>query len=548
MRRRLTASLALPVAAALLLSGCSNSNSSSGGGGNAAPSVADGSVSIFGSQPENGLVPANTNEQGGAKIIDNIFTGLVTLNSDTSESEMANAESITTTDAQNYDIKLKPGWKFTDGTAITAKSYVDAWNWGAYAPNGALNGPFFAEVEGYSDLNPPAATKGGTPPTPTVKEMSGVKVVSDTEFTVKLTQPYSPWMQKLAYHVFDPMPASFYADPKAFGRNPVGDGPFKFVSWQDNASIVLTRNDDYSGAAKPTIKDVTVKLYQNSDAAYADLQTGNLDFMDTLPTSALAGDKYKADLSGRDLSKPAPIVDTITVPLYDPAYQSADLRHAISMAVDRDSITKVIFSGARAPSTAYSSPVVAGYKAGTCGEFCTYDPAKAKALFDKAGGFKGTLTLSYNADGDHKAWTEAACNNISQALGVPCTATPVPTFADFRKGINQKAETGMFRSGWAYDFPNLENGLSPLYSTGASSNDSGYSNPAFDKALLDAAAKTDPAAANAGFVDAEKLLVQDMPAIPLWSRTLISGYSEKVGNAKVTAQGELDLLQVTTSS
>lgn len=545
MRRRLTAAFALPVAAALLLTGCGSSNSS--GGGDAAASVADGSVSIFGTQPENGLVPANTNEQGGAKVIDNIFTGLVTLNSDTSEAEMANAESITSTDAQNYDITIKSGWTFTDGTPITAKSYVDAWNWGAYAPNGALNGAFFAEIQGYSDLNPAAASKGGTPPTPTTKEMSGLKVVSDTEFTVKLTAPYSPWQQKLAYHVFAPMPASFYADPAAFGRNPIGDGPFKFVSWQDNASVVLTRNDDYQGT-KPTIKDVTIKLYQDSDAAYADLQVGNLDFMDTLPTSALSGEKYKSDLSDRDLSKASAIVDTVSFPLYDPAYDNADLRHAISMAIDRDSITKVIFSGARAPSTSYSSPVVAGYDDSTCGEFCTYDPAKAKAMFDQAGGFSGTLTLSYNADGDHKAWTEAACNNISQALGVACTATPVPTFADFRKGINDKAETGMFRSAWNYDFPNLENGLSPLYSTGGSSNDSGYSNAPFDQALADAAAKTDPAEANAGYVDAEKLLVADMPAIPLWSRTQIAGYSDKLGGVKITAQTELDLLQVTTSS
>ena len=545
MRRRLTAAFAFPVVAALLLTGCGSSSTSSSG--DTSTSVANGSVSIFGTQPENGLNPANTNEQGGAKVIDNLFTGLVTLNSDTSAAEMANAESIKSTDAQNYVIKIKSGWTFTDGTPVTAKSYVNAWNWGAYAPNGALNGSFFAEIQGYSDLNPPAATKGATPPTPTTKEMSGLKVVSDTEFTVKLTAPYSPWQQKLAYHVFVPLPESFYADPKAFGRKPVGDGPFKFVSWQDNASIVLTRNDAYQGT-KPTIKDVTIKLYQNADAAYADLQVGNLDFMDTLPTSALAGAKYKSDLSGRDFSKPSPIVQTITFPLYDPAYQSADLRHAISMAIDRDSITKVIFSGSRAPSKAYSSPAVAGYDGSTCGEYCTYDPTKAKALFDKAGGFKGALTLSYNADGDHKAWTEAACNNISKALGVACTATPVPTFADFRKGINTKAMKGMFRSGWIYDFPNLENGLSPLYSTGGSSNDSGYSNSAFDKALAVAAAKSNPDQANAGYVAAEKLLVADMPAVPLWSSTQIAGFSPKLSGVKITSTSELDLLQVKTSS
>ncbi len=547
MRRRRTAALALPVAAAVLLTGCSGSSGSSG---SATTTTKDGSVSIFGTQPENGLVPQNTNEQGGAKVVDSIFTGLVTLNSDTSQPEMANATSIETTDAQNFDIKIKPDWTFTDGTKVTAKSYVDAWNWGAYAPNGALNNSFFSEIQGYDALNPKDPDGKAGPlkaPTPTTKEMSGVKVVSDTEFTVKLTQPYSPWKAKIAYHVFAPLPQSFYTDPVAFGKNPVGNGPFKFVSWQDNAQIQLTRNDDYKGT-KPTIKDVTIKLYQNADAAYADLQVNNLDFMDTLPIASLSGDRYKSDLSNRSVTKPSPIVQTVTFPLYDKAYNNVDLRHAISMAIDRDSITKVIFSGSRTPSTAYSSPAVAGYKAGVCGEFCTYDPAKAKALFEKAGGFQGKLTLSYNADGDHKGWTEAACNNIKAALGVDCVATPVPTFADFRKGINSKTETGMFRSGWIYDFPNLENGLQPLYGTGGSSNDSGYSSPAFDKALSTAAANTDLDKANAGFVDAEKVVVADMPAIPLWSSTQIAGYSTKLSTVKITAASELDLLQVTTTS
>lgn len=547
MRRQRTAMLALPVAAVLLLTACGGGDSGGGTTAGGSGSGKDGAVSIFGTQPENPLIPANTNEQGGAKVIDNLFTGLVTLNDDTSETEMANAESIDSSDAQNFDIKIKPDWTFTDGTKVTAKSYVDAWNWGAYAPNGALNSSFFAEIDGYADLNPEKGADGKAP-TPKAKEMSGLKVVSDTEFTVKLNAPYSPWKQKIAYHAFAPLPASFYKDPKAFGKNPIGDGPFKFVSMQDNAQIKLTRNDDYKGKDKPTIKDVTIKLYQNSDAAYADLQTGNLDFQDTLPVSALAGEKYKTDLSDRSISKPSPIVQTITFPLYDKAYDNVDLRHALSMAIDRDSITKVIFSGSRTPSTAYSSPAVAGYQADVCGEFCKYDPKKAKELFDKAGGFSSKLTLSYNADGDHKGWTEAACNNISKALGVACTATPVPTFGDFRKGINNKSETGMFRSGWIYDFPNLENGLAPLYSTGGSANDAGYSNPKFDQALTDAAAKTDEKEANAGFVDAEKIALQDMPAIPLWSSTQIAGFSDKIGDVKITAASELDLTKVTTKS
>ncbi len=543
--RRWAAVVALPVAAVTLVAGCG-----SGGGSGGGTSNANGAVSVGGTQPENPLIPSNTNEVGGGNVVDVLFTGLVKYNVDNAKPEMAVADSITTSDAKSYDIKLKSGWTFHDGTPVDAASFVDAWNWAAYGPNGALNSSFFEHIQGYDAVNPADPDGKAGPekaPKPTTDKMSGLTVVNPTEFKVQLTSPYSPFEPSLGYAAFVPLPKSFYGDTAAFGRKPVGNGPFKFVEWNDNADIKVTRFDNYKGT-KPHVKDVTYKLYQSQDAAYADLTSGNLDFQQTLPTADIAGDKYKTDLNNRAINKDVLVVQTATFPLYDPRFANPDLRKAISMAINRDQITKVIFSGTRTPSTSYSSPAVDGYQAGTCGESCTYDPAKAKALLAKAGGFTGKLTLSYNADGDHKGWTEATCNSIKDALGIDCVATPVPTFADFRKQINGKSMTGLFRTGWQYDYPNLENGLSPLFRTGGSANDGKYSNPAFDAALDKAAANPDQDKANAGFVDAEKLVAKDLPVIPLWSVKQQSGYSEKVSNVKVNAFGVLDLIGITVNS
>lgn len=547
MRRRLTAAFAFPVAAALLLTGCGSSSTSGSGATSTKAANTSGAITVDGTQPENPLIPGNTNETGGGKVVDSLFTGLVKYNTDTAAPEMAVAASITSSDAQNYNVKLNTGWTFHDGSPVNAKSFVDAWNWVAYAPNGALNSSFMAEIAGYDALNPVGADGKPSKTPPAVKVMSGLKVVSDTEFTIALSAPYSPFKAKLGYTAFSPLPTSFFTDPTAFGRKPIGDGPFKFVEWKDNTSIKLTRYDAYAGT-KPSVKDVTFKLYQDQNAAYADLQSNNLDFQQTLPTSALAGEQYKKDLSDRAVDKNVLVVQTISFPLYDAKYQNPKLRQAISEAINRDQITKVIFNNTRTPSTSWSSPGVGGYVAGTCGEFCKYNPANAKKLLAEAGGFTGQLTLSYNADGDHKGWTEATCNSIKEALGVDCVASPVPTFADFRKQINGKSMTGMFRTGWQYDFPNIENGLTPLYSTGGSANDSKYSNKSFDSALSKAAANSDLDKANSGFADAEKMLAADMPSIPLWSVKQQSGYSDKVSNVKVNAFGEIDLTQVTVNS
>ena len=141
-------------------------------------------------------------------------------------------------------------------------------------------------------------------------------------------------------------------------------------------------------------------------------------------------------------------------------------------------IVKQIFNNTRQPATGWVSPVVDGYKANQCGEYCVFDAAKAKAKLDEAGGFKGgKMTIAYNADASHKAWVEATCNSIKGALGVDCVATPVVDFATFRSQITDRKMKGMFRSGWQMDYPSIENFLAPIYKTGASSNDGRVQQP-----------------------------------------------------------------------
>ena len=162
------------VAASLILAACGSSDSSSStdnGGGSGGPT---GSITVDGSQPENPLIPTATNETGGGNVVDAMWTGLVSYNIETGKPENAMAESIESSDNTNWTIKIKPGWKFQDGTVVTAKSYVDAWNCGAYGPNGQHNNYFFAPIEGYDAMNP-AAAADGTTPKPTVKTLTGLR-------------------------------------------------------------------------------------------------------------------------------------------------------------------------------------------------------------------------------------------------------------------------------------------------------------------------------------------------------------------------------------
>ncbi|GAA2970627.1 peptide ABC transporter substrate-binding protein [Actinokineospora diospyrosa] len=548
---RWIAASVMPLALALTIAGCGGGSEDSGSNGNTGGSTGasdpDGALSAFGTEPENPLIPGNTTESGGSKVIRSLFTGLTRYDPVTGESKNAVAEKIDTTDSKVYTIKLKSGWKFHDGTPVKAKNFVDAWNFTAASPNGQQGASFFEQVQGYKDVHTedPDGTAGPQKaPEPTAKEMSGLKVVDDSTFEVTLNAPFAVFPLKLGYNPFFPLPDSFFSDQKAFEAKPVGNGPFKFVSRKPNAEIVLTRNDDYAGDDKPKFKDLTFKIFESNEAAYTAIVGGDLDFLDTIPPTGIAGGKYKQDLEGRNGSTPYMGNQTLTFPYYDPTYANVDLRKALSLAINRQEIVDKIFDGTRIPADGWVNPAVPGYAKGQCGDLCTYNPEKAKEYLAKSG-FKGTVKFSTNADGGHKDWMTATCNSIKNALGIECLYEPIPTFAETRQKINARQMNAIFRTGWIADYPSIENFLNQLYRTGASSNDGEYSNPKLDEILgrADSAPSVDEA--NKLYQEGERILAEDFPVIPLWNQTAQYGWSERLDGARLTSLRELDLTNVT---
>lgn len=536
-------------AAALLLAGCG------GGGGTANETTAaaktGGAITVRGCNPENPLVPSNTTETCGGNVLDAIMSKLVHYNPETAAPENDIAESIKTEDNQTFTVKLVKGYKFHDGTEVKAKNFVDAWNYAAYGPNAQSSGYFMQPIEGFDAMQ---CADEKCAKAPTVKELTGLKVVDDTTFTIKTTEKVSNLPVRLGYSAFSPLPDSFFKDPKAFGEKPVGAGPYKLDSWTKNTDIKLSKFADYSGKFAGKLDAITFKIYQDSDAAYNDVIANQLDITDEVPSSAQIDDKYKTDLPDRNAQKPVGVIQTMTFSptAVDPSYADPKVRQAISMAIDRDTIIKQIFNGTREPATGWVSPVVDGYKADQCGEWCKFDPAKAKAKWAEVTGAKPSkITLSYNADASHKGWTEATCNSIKSALGVDCVATPVVDFSTFRTQIGDSAcapgcrkMKGIFRTGWQMDYPSIENFLAPIFKTKSSSNDGDYANPAFDKLLAEADAATDAAEANTKYQEAEALLANDMPSVPLWYNAATFGWSNKVTGVKITAFGTIDLASV----
>jgi peptide/nickel transport system substrate-binding protein/oligopeptide transport system substrate-binding protein len=516
---------ACAAAVALAATACGGGGSDSGGGGGS------GTVSASWGDPQNPLEPANTNEVQGGKVLDMIFRGLKRYNAETGAAEDMLAEKIDTTDSQNFTITVKGGWKFSNGEAVTAQSFVDAWNYGASLKNNQKNAYFFGYIEGYDKVHPDTGSQSAD-------TLSGLKVTGTNTFTVKLTQKFSTFPDTLGYVAYAPLPKSFFSDHDAWVKKPVGNGPYTIDSYAKGSQMSLAKWDDYPGDDKAKNGGVTLKVYTDNNTAYNDLLAGNLDLVDDVPAAQLKN--AKSDLNGRYINTPAGIIQTLAFPFYDAKWNTSGatkVRQGLSMAINRQQITDTIFQKTRTPASDWTSPVLGekgGFQEGLCGKSCDYNPSEAKKMVQEGGGLPGgQVKISYNADtGSHKEWVDAVCNSINNALGneKACVGNPVGTFADFRNQIGQHKMPGPFRAGWQMDYPLIQNFLQPLYYTNASSNDGQWSNKQFDSLVNQANAETDTTKAIKLFQQAEGVVRDNMAAIPLWYQNGSAGYSDKVSN------------------
>ncbi|MDU7383169.1 MAG: ABC transporter substrate-binding protein [Schaalia turicensis] len=513
--------LAVPAVFALGLAACSGGGDANSNASGVAAGSSTGIISTNGSEPQNPLIPANTNETGGGRILDAIFAGLVYYDA-SGATHMEMAESIEPNeDSTVWTVKLKEGQKFSDGSEVKAHNFVDAWKKGA--SEAMLSSYFFEPIAGSDDEG--------------AGDLTGLEVVDDYTFTITLKAPAADFSQRLGYAAYFPLPDSTLEDMETGGEQPVGNGPYMVAEggWEHNAQIHLIPNPEYKGDNVAKNGGVDIIFYSSLDAAYQDLLSGNLDVLDALPDSAFA--TYEADLSGRSVNQPAAIFQSFAIPFSLEHFSGEEgnlRRQAISYAIDRDTITDTIFSGTRTPTKDFTSPVVDGYNDSIPGsEVLTYNADKAKELWAKADAispWSGTFSIAYNSDGGHQAWVDAVTNSIKNTLGIDAVGAPYPDFKSLRTEVSNRTITSAFRTGWQADYPGKYNFLAPIYGTGAGSNDTDYSSAEFDGLLQQAASASSNEEANSILDKAQEVLFKDLPVIPLWYSNVVGGWSENVDN------------------
>ena len=542
---RLTAGLTTLVALALITAGCSSETSgdaptsaatgSGTGSGSGAASGGGGTLRISNAITTDPIIPM-TVDTATTRVMDMVWTGLVRYD-DTLTPYNANAASIETTDATTFTITLKEDYTFSDGTPVNADSYVDAWNYSAYGPNAAQSSSYFSLIEGYDALNPAAPEGSDTAPEPTAKTLSGLKKLGDFQFSVTLAKPMASFPSILGYSIFYPMPTSFFADPEAYAKLPVGNGPYTMTSLIPGQEVDLVKTAGYDHEDAGKADAINFISFSEDTAAYTAVQGDQLDYA-PVPSAYLP--TFQDDFPNSSALVTGTSMMDMQIPLYQEKYADPNVRIALSMAIDRESIVNALLPGAATPADGWVSPALPGYQPGACGENCSYDPEKAKALWATTS-FTGDIVITTLAP--QNTLFTSVCQSITDTLGVACSVNSVADRTTY-KGIAQAFEApGPIRWGWAIDYPTMENMLVPRFVEGGSSNWMTYASPEFQALIDKANAETDPAAAATQFNAAQAVLGKDMPDVPIYFQQGAGVWSESAQGMVLTGFGWPDLLQ-----
>lgn len=479
------------------------------------------------SEPKFPLLPAAANEDNTGKLVDLLYSGLMSYDAE-GKLRYEEAEDITLEGDRTYRVRLRPNLEFSDGTLVTAQDYVDSWN---YAVSEELELEYFMEpIAGYE---------------PGVSEMSGLHVIDERTFTVELSYPQSDFLDRLGYSAFAVMPPQAMKKSGEFIKHPFGSGPYTMAEWYHNESILLVPNAQYSGPRTVQNKGLRFQHYENLAAAYTDLQRGELDILDTIPSAQYSS--FEMDLQGRTINQPVAVFQSLSIAM-DATNFSGEAgrlrRQAISLAIDRHEIVDSVFGGSSTPARDFTSPVVSGYNAEVPGnEILNFDPVRAQELWQQAEAmdpFEGDFTIAYNADRGNEDWVLVVAQELQDTLGINAYGVPYPTLADLRSAIADGEITAGFRTGWIADYPSAANFLIPVFGSEGSANDVGYDNPEFDDVLRRAAESQDEQQTFELYEQAQEMLFADLPAIPLWYSNTLLGYSPKVDNVVVRWNGAVN--------
>ncbi len=522
LKRKFAVILASTLAMSTVLTGCSSS-------GDDTSSNADTfelSVSV-GPEPET-IDPQKNTASDGSTLVNHAFEGLMKLDSENNIVGGQAEKYEVSEDGKVYTFTLRNDAKWSDGEPVKASDFVYSWQ-RLVNPETASDYNYMIDMV----VNANEIMEGK-------KDISelGIKAIDDKTLEITLTTPTAYFLEICAFpatypvrsDIVDANPDTWSTDPETY----IGNGPYVLEEWNHQANMIYTQNENYYDVENLGPDKIKFELMEDNNTILSAFKNGEILFGDDLPN-----DEIEA-MTGNGLEIKSQLgTYFLCVNVNKEGLNDAKVRQALSLAIDREYIVDKVAQGGQIPADTFVPTGLSDID--TSKEF--HDEAeawysadandyesnvqKAKELLKEAGyeNGKGLPSIELMCNPGHEAVMEAIQNMWQEQLGVNVTISSQDwnVFISTRK----EGEYQVARHGWLADYNDPISFLD-MWVTDGGNNDAQWSNAEYDKLISEIKASTSQEERFEKMHEAEKILGEEMPVIPLYYYTDLMLVSEKL--------------------
>ena len=465
-----------------------------------------------GAEPED-LDPQVVTAYTDQNILLALFEGLTAIDERTSQPVPAAAEAWeVSADGLAWTFHLRQGLRWSNGEPLTADDFVRSWRRMLSPALAAEYANLLYPIRNAEAFNHGAVSDPGA---------LGLFAPDPRTVRIELAQP-TPYVPALVAQ-----PPWYPVNLRVLGRfgaaaargtawtrpgNLVGNGPFTLKEWIPNSRIEVLRNPSYWNAARVALRQITFYPTESPDTEEKDFRAGQLHVTYSIPLAKIGA--YRRDAPG--LLRVDPFLQTFFLRFNTrrAPFGDARVRRALSLAIDRDAISRRVLSGGYPPAHSFTPPECGGY---TARARVGLDVAEARRLLSEAGfpGGTGIAPFEVQARNDEvqPSVMEAIQEMWLKRLGVRVTLATLEqkTWLQNQQTLNYAVST----SGWAGDFLDPVTFLD-LFVGGGGNNWTGWADKGYDGMIEEASRTRDPAARLEVFQRAEAYLLERGPVAPLY--------------------------------
>jgi len=441
------------------------------------------------------LDPALSTDVQSGEMVTMLFDNLVQLDVDGRlVPGLATRWEVDST-GHTYTFHLRTGAAFHDGRPVTARD-VEASILRALAPGSTGRHWPLEPIRGAREYADGKA-----------RGIAGLRVPDDTTVIFTLAEPLNAFPKFLAMPVAAVVPTPV---PDGFAGQPVGSGPWRFVSWTHDNALLFAANEQYWGG-RPKSDSIRVRIIPEAATQGAEFETGQLSVVEIPFGEARRWENATVPILRRPAIRDVYIaINTTRGPLTD-----ARVRRALNMAVDVETILGTIMAGRGVRAAGAIPPGIAGHDS-TRTPY-PHDPAAARRLLAEAGYPNGFPVRLWRSQRSELARVAQAVQQALAEVGVQ--AEIVERDATSVRAAVRNGETDLYVGDWYADYPDAENFTYPLFhsaSRGPGGNYAFLNDPVLDSLIMRVRTTTDEAEKERVAREADARIFDLAPWIFLW--------------------------------